>query len=156
MKRWLWICVIIVLAALVASTPFKGRDVAKLIPVEVIWLSESQGDVYLETDTGDSGLGTSVQDALENMKQSVAGTLFLETADYLILNQEDEYLLEQVYPLLRPTCMICTASKTPDMENIAKFLSAHEPDLTLRQYRVREGDLPVLEEKDGRYFWVGE
>lgn len=156
MKRWVWMCAIIIFVTLIASTPFKGRDIAKLIPVEVIWLSESQGEVYLETDAGDSGLGTSVQDALENMKQSVAGTLFLETADYLILNQEDEYLLEQVFPLLRPTCMICAASKIPDMEYIGKFLSAHEPDLTLRQYRVRGGDIPVLDEKEGRYFWRGE
>ena len=156
MKRWVNFLLAIVAVVLFASTPFRGTDIGKLSPVEVIWLSETEGEVYMETDVGDSGKGKSVQMALENMKRSASGTIFLETADYLILNINNEDLIEEVSALLRPSCMVCMASEIPDMEKVAAFLSAHEPELTLRQYQNNQSAIPVLWQKDGRFFWHAE
>ena len=150
MKRLL-IYLIIVLAA---SVSFRGPDIAKLAPVEVVWISESDGEVYLETDTGESGKGNSVQSAYNNMKASAHGSIFLETADYLIVQNGDEHLIVETYDILRPSCVVCTAQRIPDMESVASFLSAHKPNLVLRQYRVQQEALPVLEEKDGRFYWL--
>lgn len=150
LKRW----IIYLVVVLLLSTSFRGTDIAKLAPVEVVWLSESEGEVYLETDTGVSGKGDSVQGAYNNMKASAPGMIFLETADYLILQNGDEHLIAKTYDLLRPTCKVCSAQRIPDMESVASFLSAHKPDLVLRQYRVQQEALPALEEKDGRFFWL--
>ena len=49
--------------------------------------------------------------------------------------------------------MICKAEEKPDVKATAKFLSAHEPDLTLRRYQVEQCEIPVLRERDGRFFW---
>lgn len=153
MKRWV---VYIVVVLLFVVTPFRGTDIAKLAPVEVVWLTEKGGQVYLETDTGDKGWGADVQSALEDMKAAAPGSIFLETADYLIVERGREVLLEQTYDVLRPSCMVCTAEKMPDMETVAVYLSAHEPQTTLRQWQVEQPSLSVLREQQGRYEWIAE
>ncbi len=153
MKRWIFY---IATVALLAATPFRGTDIASLAPVEVVWLTEMGGQVYLETDTGDVGWGADVRSALENMKAAASGSVFLETADYLIVEQGAEVLFEQVYDILRPSCMVCTAETMPDMEAAAAYLAAHEPKTTLRQRQVDQRNLPVLRERAGRFEWDAE
>jgi hypothetical protein len=153
MKHRIGFMIIFAGIALLASTAFRGTDIARLAPVEVIWLSEREGEIFLETDTGDMGRGQSVQGALEDMIKTVPGTIFLDTADYLMVKEGNEHLIGQMFSLLRPSCMICKAEEKPDVKAAAKFLSAHEPDLTLRRYQVEQCEIPVLRERDGRFFW---
>ena len=151
MKYWLVFFSLLIAAAIFGTTSSHGTDIAKLAPVGVVWLSHSDEEVRLETDTGDMGGGENVKAALNDMKETTSGTIFLDTADYLIVEQGSEALLEQVYSLLRPSCMICVAEKMPDLESVGEYLSAHEPELTLRQYRVEKGNIPELVELDGRF-----
>ena len=153
MKRWI---VYIAVVILFAVTPFRGTDIAKLAPVEAVWLTEKGGQVYLETDTGDMGWGEDVRSALEDMKAAAPGSVFLETADYLIVEQGREALLEQTYDVLRPSCMVCTAERMPDMEAVAAYLAAHEPQTTLRQRQVDGRSLSMLKEQEGRFEWIAE
>lgn len=151
MKRWPgYIAALILLAAF----PLQGIDVGKLAPVEVVWLAQQNGQIYLQTDTGDVGRGEDVRSALQNMKATAYGTIFLDTADYLIVKHGQEELLQQVYDVLRPSCMVCSAAKMPDMESVASFLTAHEPPVTLRLHRIGENELPMLAEQEGRYEWL--
>lgn len=156
MKRWIIYIVLFVGVAIFGTIPFRGTDIAKLAPVEVVWLSRNGGQVHLKTDTGDMGEGKSIQAALADMKAAASGSVFLETADYLIVEVGREALLEQVYDVLRPSCMVCMAEEMPDMKAVAEYLSAHEPELSLRQYRVEKGKLPQLTEKEGRFMWNAE
>ena len=110
----------------------------------------------LETDTGHSGIGKSVFEALENLKATASGNVFLDTADYLMVEKGREELLEEIYTVLRPSCMVCTAEKMPDMKSIGEFLSAHEPDVTLRKWKVERISLLVLQETEGRFAWRGK
>lgn len=153
MKRWL-----VYLAVLVLCVTFsnRGTDIGELAPVEVVWLTEKDGQVHMETDTGDMGKGKDVQGALHDMKAAARGTIFLETADYLIVEQGRDDLLTQVYDVLRPSCKVCVARTMPDMEQIAPFLTAHEPQATLRQYQVEKRVLPILREQEGRFEWIAE
>lgn len=151
MKRWL---VYILALVLLAAFPFSGTDVGKLAPVEVVWLAEQNGQIYLQTDTGDVGRGEDVRSALQNMTATAYGTIFLDTADYLIVKHGQEELLQQVYDVLRPSCMVCSAAKMPDMESVASFLAAHEPPVTLRLHRIGQNELPMLAGQEGRYEWI--
>ena len=153
MKYWLLFFSLFIATAIFGPASFRGTDIAKLAPVEVVWLSERDGQVSLKTDMGDFGVGEDMQAALEDMKASASGTVFLDTADYLIVEQGREELLEQAYTFLRPSCMICVAEKMPDLEVAAEYLSAHEPELTLREYRVDKGEIPELVEQEGRFAW---
>ncbi len=147
MKRWILYLAIIGVAAM---SPIERTDIAKLAPIEVVWIAEKAGQVYLETDTGDVGCGDNVQEALKDMKATTSGVIFLETADYVIVEQGREALLKQCSSVLRPSCKVCTAKSIPNMETVAEFLSAHEPKQTLRQWRVEQMGLGMLNEKEGR------
>lgn len=153
MKRWVLYAVVLLIFS---ASPLRGTDIGKLTPVEVVWLAEKDGQVYLECDTTDAGWGESVQAALEDMKAAALGTIFLETADYLIVEQGQEALLEQINDLLRPSCKVCVAQSKPDWRNVSMFLNAHEPQVTLQQYRVEKNALPVLREEEGRFEWVAQ
>ena len=153
MKHWAqYIAVLVLLATL----PFRGTDISELAPVEVVWLTEENGQVHLQTDTGDMGKGRTVREALANMKATALGAIFLETADYLVVKMGREDLVVQVYDILRPSCMVCVAEKIPDMKTAAQFLAAHEPQITLREYRAECGNLAILAERDGRFEWLAQ
>lgn len=153
MKRWLLYLAVL---TILGTSSSRGADIGKLAPVEAVWLTENNGQVYLECDTGDAGRGETMQAALEDMKAAAMGTIFLETADYLIVEQGMEALLEQAYDFLRPSCKICVAQSKPDLQNVAMFLNAHEPQVTLRQYQVEQKKLPTLREEEGRFEWIGQ
>lgn len=153
MKRWI---IYLAVLALCGTSSTRATDIGKLAPVEVVWLTEKAGFVYLETDTGDVGVGEDVQSALRYMKSTAPGTIFLETADYLIVEHGREVLLQQVYDVLHPSCKVCIAEKMPDMEKVAEFLSAHEPCVTLRQHQVEMCALPIIREHEGRFRFVAE
>lgn len=153
MKRWF---VYFAVLALCGTSSIRRTDIGELSPVEVVWLTDKAGQICLQTDTGDMGVGKDVQEALHNMKATAPGTVFLETADYLIVEQGREALLEQVGDILRPSCKICVARSMPDMEKASKFLIAHEPQVTLRQYQVEKCALPLLREQQGRFEWIAE
>lgn len=148
MKRWLVYLAVLVMCGTSAN---RGMDIGELAPVEVVWLTENAGIVYLKTDTADVGRGEDVQSALRNMNATSSGNILLETADYLIVEQGREDLIAQVYDLLRPSCKVCVARSMPDMEFMATFLATHEPQITLRQYQVEKKDLPMIHEQDGRF-----
>ena len=156
MKRWLLYLIIIGIISFLGISPFQKTDIAQLAPVEVVWLSYEKGVLCLKTDTEDIGYGKDVQSALENMKQTASGTIFLETADYLIVEKGQARFLEQMHSVLRPSCMVCSATQMPELDEVAKFLQAHEPEATLRQLRNGEGKVKQLLEWEGRFSWREE
>ena len=93
MKRW-WVYIVLYLVVgVLGLSPFEATDVATLSPVEVIWLEQQGNLVRIETDGKDIGIGKSVLEALENMKRTAPGTVFLDTADYLIVRKGNEKLI---------------------------------------------------------------
>ena len=150
MKRWLLYCVAVGILWFTDTLPFQGTDVAKLAPVESVWLSSIDDMVYMETDTGDVGIGKDVPAALEDMKKKAYGTIFIETADYLIVEQGKEELLNQTFSVFRPSCMVCVSVEKPDLVSIAAFLSTHESNVTLRLLQAERTALPVLKQTQGR------
>lgn len=149
MKRWiLYIAVVLLL-----TIPFRGTDISRLTPVEVVWLAEESGQVLLMTDTGDTGRGADVREALSDMKAAAKGTIFLDTADYLILEIGSEKFLNQITDVLRPSCMVCRAKQVPDLKEAAAFFSAHEPGVTLRLWQNDQRELPLLREEGKGLLW---
>lgn len=150
MKRWPLYFAILGILGFLDMLPFQGTDIAKLAPVEAVWLTSVDDTVYLETDTGDVGIGEDVSAALEDMKKKALGTIFIETADYLIVEQGEEALLTQTFSVFRPSCMVCISVEKPDLVDCAAFLSAHESKVTLRQLCGGGTELPVLKQTQGR------
>lgn len=102
----------------------------------------------VETDTGAKGCGEALEAAVEDMKAHASGRIFLDTADYLLLDTRDmEYA--ELYPLFRPGCRVCLARHVADLEHAAGFLKNHRPENSLLQICAEERRMETLIEQQG-------
>ena len=67
--------------------PRTGTDAAKLLPAQVLMIAQKDGRITVESDNGASGSGATLPDALAAMREGAEGTLFLDTAEHVILLQ---------------------------------------------------------------------
>ncbi len=150
MKRW-----ILLTAAVAAALMFPSRDtadVAELLPVELLYVSKDESGIWVQTDTGDLGIGGDLQSALEDLEGTAPGRIFLDTADYLIITKETIDLLPQLWEILRPATEVCLGINADT--RAAAFLSAHKPGVTLNDIRSGEQSLPSLIRTEERYCLV--
>lgn len=150
MKRIAWVCAFLAAAVALGRLPHRGTDVARLHPVEAVLAETYSGGVLLQTDTGLWGEGATPEAALEDMRQSASGTVFLDTADYLLLGEGAEQYLPQLLGLLRPTCRVCRCTAAPDLTQAASYLRSHDWPLTLGTWRAEGGKMPTLITTEGR------
>lgn len=130
MKRLL---LYIIVAAAAVAVPVDRTDVGKLQPVELIQLYQEGGQLVLETDTGDAGRGRTVAEALEDLKATTPGTIFLDTADYLMISEGARGFLGEVAPYLKERIRVCIGEKGIDLPAAAAHLAAHSPKSTLKE-----------------------
>ena len=53
MRHWYIYIILYAVIGVFGLSPFRGNDIAKLSPVEAVWLEVEQGSVRIETDGGD-------------------------------------------------------------------------------------------------------
>ena len=147
-RHWWIYFILYALVGVFGLSPFAGTDIASLSPAEAVWLEESDGYVHIETDSEETGIGKTLLEALENMKQTASGVVFLDTADYVIVKQGSEALLSQAADVLRPSCSVCVADSMPDLAEAAEYLGVHEPAVKLKN--IATAELPYLTECEGR------
>ena len=152
MKRIL--CAVLVIAAfLVPTTP---QELGRLKPVEVIKVDVQGSQIWLQTDTEDTGQGGTVEQALADLRASASGTIYLDTAQYLLVPEGREDLIFQMTPYLKSTVQPCCWEGEVPMEKTARFLDCHSPEYTLKQYKpgmnlqtlIAENERLRLVEKD--------
>lgn len=115
--------------------PLQGEDVGELLPVEVVHLYREGDMIVITTDTEAAGRGETVDAALDNLKATTAGIVFLDTADYLLI---DEGVATDVIALkkhLKPSVRVCKAMAEVDLKEAAVYLAVHRPKLKLKEYR---------------------
>ena len=149
MKIWVWCALAGVAVAALGLLPFVRSDVAKLRPIEVVAVSVDDGKIEVDTDTDADGEGKTLEAAFEDMKKTTAGDVFLDTADFLLLEPGCETLLPELTEYLRPGCQVCLCIGDLDMDKAAAFLRSHEPGVTLQDYRADGTVLPTLVANEG-------
>ena len=105
----------------------KGTDIGQLRPVELVQLYAKGSLLFLETDTGDVGWGVTVEEAVKKLKETTPGEIYLDTADYLLL---EEGLAEYILPLrgyLKRGTKVAYGPKGLDLEETAAYLRIHRP-----------------------------
>ena len=155
MKRIVWLLLAVGLK-MSGLLPFESNDVAKLAPVEALTVTVREGQVILDGGRC-RGCGETWDEALEDLHHGAEGTVFLGTAEQVILSQEAVELLPQVVRCrqLRPAAAICICRGTlPEPEEAAAYLNAHDAGVTLRQVQAamlqgRGIALPMLENTEG-------
>ena len=142
--KWIFYLVLLLGAALL---PTEATDVGDLIPVEVIAISESQGIVTVETDMGDIGRGGSLQDAFSNLRDTASGIIYLDTAEYVLLEEGMEPQIPVLRDYLKDSVRICYGQEGISLDGIARYLDVHRPERRLSE----NGEIPVIVESNGRY-----
>ena len=140
MKR---IIIYVAALALLAFAPVQGAELGKMRPVEVVLASRQGNTLVLSTDTGDVGQGTDVLTALENLKATTPGTIYLDTAEYLLLAEGTEDAVQHLKGVLKKSVRVCMADSTIDLKEAAKFLSVHGELPKLKTWKTGE-KLPCL------------
>ena len=132
-----------VLIYLVIIAPVKRADVGKLEPVEVVYLSEQDERVVLNTDTGGTGHGKNVHEALEDLKETTAGVVYLDTAEFLLLKENATKYIDDLRDILKKSVKVCFVEGEIDLKKAAKYLSIHKNLPLLRLWNTEE-KLPFL------------
>ena len=144
MRRWLIYGAVLLAMLLINGENRAGTDIGKLEPARVILVDAAPGAVSLYTDVGQYGSGRDLTGAVEDMKQTASGEVFLDTAEYLLLSPTSLGQLEELSRLLRLSCRVCVAAGVKDLEAAGEYLSIHKPDTTLGDWRKGARQLPVL------------
>lgn len=149
MKGWIALTLATLAVAFLGGRGNTGTEIARLRPVEVLQVERSDGLVCLKTDMGDSGVGEDVKAASEDLLEGAPGEVFLDTAEYLLVDENALELLPELMPYLRPSCMVCLVEGKVDLEQIGAYLQAHPLGRNLAQYRAGEKELEILRVSEG-------
>lgn len=140
------------LAALGAAllVPVDRSDVGELQPIEVVSLSVKREEVVIKTDTGDLGSGVSVDAALQNLKETTPGIVYLDTAEYLLVNADAKALIPDISRCLKDKVKVCYMDGEPDLKMAASYLAVHSPKETLGSWN-EQTELEILSWNSERF-----
>ena len=139
MKRvviYVWILLLMLMA------PVKRLDVAKLEPVEVVFISRQGSGVLLATDTKAEGRGADAAAALYDLRQSTAGVVYLDTAEFLVVSEDAVDQIDVIRTWLNGSVRLCCAENL-QVEQVAKYLEVHGNLPRLRDWKTGNS-LPLL------------
>lgn len=146
MKRAaLWVA----LAALVFFVPDRGTDIGKLLPVELVTVRREESRFRVETDTGQFGLGDTLEEAMTDLKNAAPGVVFFDTADHLLLTEETLHT-EGLSDFFRPGVRVLLVEGTVDPEKAAEYLRSRKAGVPLKALGESGQVLPELSEKNSR------
>lgn len=142
---------VLILGALwgVPKLSHPGVDVGKLRPAELVSIILEEGSVTLSTDTGDSGRGATLAEAVSDLQEGASAAVFLETADYLVITGKTGDW-EGFCAYFRPAARVCAAAGAFEPQEAAMWLRQNPPKTTLGQLRVENSSLETLEMEEGR------
>ena len=135
MKKWLIPIAALAAVAVFSRLPHPARDIADLKPVRAVYIHMEGRTLHIETDTGDSGSGPNLTEACADLKSKADGEIFLDAAEFLLLDPKVP-ITEEMYSLLRPDCRVIFTDAPPDLEKAAAYLAQHPPKLTLARLRA--------------------
>jgi len=129
--------------ALVIVAPVKTMDIGKLRPVQIVSVYKEDNWTVIETDTEDKGIGGTARQALQNMKDTSEGVIYLDTADFLLITKDTEDAAEELAAELKPSVRLCMATKIDDLQKAASYLQTHGELPKLKAWK-KGTELPVL------------
>ncbi len=114
----------IIILALTLIAPVKRLDVARLQPVEAVAVYVENGQVVLETDGENKGVGKTALEALEDMKAKALSVIYLDTAQYLLVEEGAEDYAQELRPVLNDSVKVGQYLES-EVKEQAKFYEIH-------------------------------
>lgn len=152
MKRWIGLLAAAAIAVVLPTG--HGTDVAKLSPVEVVYIYMEEGKVCVQADTGDLGTGYSWQGALEDMQLTSSAEVFLETAEYILVTEQTRQWIPELAGIFRPSAKLLLVTGEVEVTDLLPFLRAQTMNGDLKDFLVGKTTLPKLMIALGRYYIV--
>lgn len=140
MKRIIFYCILLAVAL---AIPIKKIDISDLEPIQVVKMDRQNGNIILQTDTGDQGIGENVQQALENLKQNSAGIIYLDTAEFLTVTENALEYVGSMKAYLKEKVRLCQWDGEGELTAVGKYMQAHKTGVRLKQWQTGI-DLPQL------------
>ena len=125
----------------------KGTDIGRLRPVEVVQLYEKGGLLFLKTDTGDMGWGLTINQAVKKLKETTPGEIYLDTADFLLVEKGMEANLPSMRSYLKGKTGMVYSAEEMDLEAAAAYLHVHRPSGIIGN---RQSPMEILAAEGGK------
>ena len=138
-----------ILLAAAILIPNNHVELAKMRPVETVSIRYREDLVIIETDTEDVGTGTNLENAVKDLQETTAGKIYLDTAQYLIVEEDAKEQIGKLNGILKPGVRVCAGKGEIDMQAVAEYLGSHTPELKLKNWKT-DMELQVLESENGR------
>ena len=159
MKKFGMPVLIAVILGALWTLPFRGSDVAELLPVETVIVSRSGPGFVVDAGVGVLGRGGTAAAALKTLREEASVELFFRTAEQIVITESAaDSLAEVVWQQdFRPGAGVyLTPVETPDAEAIGRYLAAHDSNTTLTDVRAallagEKPRVPVIVPVDGGY-----
>lgn len=147
---WIYFGVLLALMLLPA-----GTDAAKLAPAQLVYVQTNGSEITVRTDLGNMGSGRDLSEAFKDLEDTTPGKVFLDTADYLLVDETSVRYLQELGGWLKGDCLVCLGKEIKDLPGAADYLDAHPPRQKLKDCRGDEVILPHLTEMDERFCLKG-
>lgn len=131
----IWALAVLAVGCL-CTLPRTGTDAARLLPTQVLVIGCEEETFVVQSDIGVTGRGATLAQALAQMTACAPGTLFLDTAEHIVLLQSAQTRVDTVIeqPQFRPAAKLYLAlTELPGAEQLVEFLRAHPGKLTLAE-----------------------
>ena len=122
----------------------QSLDIGTLRPVQLVSMYREDEWIIIETDTGDQGRGGNVHEAIQNLKDTTPGTIYLDTADFLVVRPDTQNMISEISQYLKQNVKICSSIGGITPIDAANYLSAHPPRTNMREWR-KNVELEVLQ-----------
>lgn len=132
-----------------------GTDAAKLAPAQVVSVETGGEQIVVRTDLGNLGEGTGLVEAFSDLENTTSAKVFLDTADYLLVDEGAVKYLAELKRWLKGDCRVCLGENIEDLAGAGKYLDAHLPGIKLKDCRGTSEGLPYLTETDERFCLKG-
>lgn len=138
-----------ILLASALLIPREDVELAKIKPVETVSIRYEDERIVIETDTEDTGMGSTTDDAIKDLMETADGRVYLDTAKYLLVGADAEVEIPKLSGMLKGSVRICERKGEIDVVTVGEYLRAHKPDMRLKDWREGE-QLQVLESENER------
>lgn len=127
----------ILILGLMFFAPVERVDVAQLLPIEAVAMYMDGNLVVLETDTQNIGRGENAASALKNLKDVTPAVVYLDTAQYLLVDKEAEAYIDELREHLKSSVDVTVCDARGKVKEMAEFVSVHGECIPLKDWKTK-------------------
>lgn len=139
---------LLLLAGTVALRP-ESADIGKLRPVQLVSVYREDEWIIVETDTEDLGRGTNIDEAIRNLKETTPGVIYLDTADFLVVQNDTQGLILEMTKHLKGKVRVCMSEGGILLADASEYLAAHPPAIKIGNWESGQS-LELLQQEGAR------